>query len=296
MKALLLLLPVLALAAGDGPITVMELKGTVKGTDRTGFHYATAGKTFLPEVFFITEKDDSTVLWLANGTKLTLLPGSEVTVKTLKLVGDAVPVPADGKSIREPSPSFTEITVEKGKVIGDVKKLANESVFILKTPVGTVKIKGTVFAVEFLRNKDGTTTFNVGCARGLVQVEMPGVKGLVAVKPGMQLSMSAPAQPPSKADTPTPAPAKPDAEIKPSQSTQSTQAPAPVDSPPPPPVFKMVELPPTPEVTAAIVSHGGPPPPPANQPAPPPPSTSTVIDNIEKALEKSVLTASPTGG
>lgn len=258
MRWLALILPAFLMgAATDGPITVIDLKGqaTAKGSALT------LGGGFKPEATIATSKDSNAVLWLGNGSKLTITPEAEVVVHTLKLTGEPIAPTPDGKSVRESSPSITDIEVIRGKVIGDVKKLVPDSVYSLKTPVGTVRIKGTVFAVEFRRNADGTAVFNVGCARGLVQVEMPGGAGPMSVKPGQQLSMAA----------------------------GKDGAPA---APP-----KVMPLPPSPEIQAAVVSNGAPPPPP---PGPPPPAGPAALDaimqKVEDAVQKGQVDPSPTGG
>jgi len=258
MRWLLIILPALLMgAATDGPITPIELKGTATAKGSA----LALGTAFTPEATIATSKESNAVLWLGNGSKLTITPDAEVVVHTLKLTGAPIPPSPDGKSVRESAPSLTDIEVIRGKVIGHVKKLVPDSVFTLKTPVGTVKIKGTVFAVEFRRNADGTAVFNVGCARGLVQVEMPGGAAPMAVKPGQQLSMAAgkdgaPAAPPT-----------------------------------------IAPLPPSPEIQAAVKSNGAPPPPP---PGPPPPAGPAALDNIIKNVEQNVLKdqidPSPSGG
>jgi hypothetical protein len=259
MRWLALILPALLGAATDGPITAIEVKGaaTAKGSGLP------LGASFTPEATVVTAKDSQVVLWLSNGSKLTITPDAEVIVRTLKLTGDPIAPSPDGKSIRESAPSLTDIEVVRGKVIGDVKKLVPNSVYTLKTPVGTVRIKGTVFAVEFRRNADGTAIFNVGCARGLVSVEMPGASAPMPVKAGQQMSATA-----SKEGGP----------------------------PPPPP--KLIPLPPSPEVQAAVASNGAPPPPPPPPPGPPPPAA--VLDNIMQRVQQDVISGqvdpSPTGG
>ena len=287
-RLVLLLLPALAFAVEDGPITIVEAKGKGRVSTGMGLRDMVQNLAFKPGSAIITEADGTATLWLGNGSKLIVMPDAEVSLNVLKLVGEPVIYPEDGKSIRERSPSVTEIEVIKGKVVGDVKRLAPESVYTLKTPVGIVRIKGTVFAVEFKRNADGTGVFNVGCARGLVQVEMPGMKAPVAIKPGMQLSMSAAAPPPPASK---PADGQPAGDKPPAVETAAP--------PPPPPAFNLAPLPPSPEVNAAIISHGGPPPPPPNAPPPPPEKPSaldTIMQNVEQAVHKGQLDLSPTGG
>ena len=251
------------LIAQEGTATADGKPITLKGMFKSGAKVATA------------EKSTASV-FLSTGSKILMTPNSVVHFKVVKQVaGSEQTPPEDGKSQKELGASITEIEVESGKVIGDVKKLAKESVFTLKTPVGTVSIKGTVFSVEFVKNKDGTVSFNVGCLVGRVAVQMadPSAKPM-AIGAGQKLSVSA--NPEAKGEN---------------------------GKPPPPPKMEIAPMPPA--EMKVMAANSSQPPPPAFAPPPPPkgPDASKmdaaiqkVVDEIEHSVNKQQVNPSPTGG
>jgi hypothetical protein len=253
VKWTIFLFPVIAYAGlQDGRLTILSVKGTSS---------VSAGQS-LPPGTITTGEASGCEVFLSNGTKIILNADCITHFKTLKqMEGQQLQPDAQGTPTKELGPSVTEIEVEKGKVVGDVKKLDKQSSFTLKTPVGTVRIKGTVFSVEYVVNKDGVASFNVGCARGLVQVEMPNGTP-VAIKPGQQLSVSA--------------------------------APGSPGQPAPPPQMKVEPLkagviPPMP----GLPNPTQPPPPEVGKPLSP---EDKVIQNIENTIDKQQVNPSPTGG
>jgi hypothetical protein len=289
----LLLLTVEALAGlQDGRLTLITVTGT--GLVMPANKAAQAGVVFEPASTLTTGEKSGATVFLSNGTKIILTADAVVHFKVLKqMEGEALMPDAEGTPTKEKGPSITEIEVEKGKVVGDVKKLAHESSFTLKTPVGTVRIKGTVFSVEYRVSDTGIATFNVGCARGLVQVEVAGSKGgPMAIKPGQQLSMSAPAPKPAEQNAPADKPAEKQGE-KPAPKEENAP-------PPPPPEMKVEPL--KADTFANIPNFAPPPPPPPPMPPPgPPPSTkASALDTIMQKMEESVingqLNPSPSGG
>jgi hypothetical protein len=169
-----------------------------------------------------------------------------------------------------------------------------------------VRIKGTVFAIEIVPRKDGTFQFNVACAKGLVQVEVPGMKGgAVSIKPGQQLSMTAPAmQPMSNAPAAPPAEKKEEkGEGKKEEGDKpKPEGEKPADAPPPPPEMKVEPM------KEGLIPMNLPghapgelaPPPPGPPPPPPPASSPAALDNmiqrVQDAVNKEQLNPSPTGG
>ena len=94
---------------------------------------------------------------------------------------------------KDPSPSVTEVEVPRGKVIGEVRKLNALSTFSVKTPAGLVRIRGTVFSVEYRVGPDGIGKIVVSCVRGSVETTVYSANvGPVAVDPGMQTASSVP--------------------------------------------------------------------------------------------------------
>ena len=260
----------------DGRLTLITVTGT--GLVMPANKAAQAGVVFEPASTLTTGEKSGATVFLSNGTKIILTADAVVHFKVLKqMEGEALMPDAEGTPTKEKGPSVTEIEVEKGKVVGDVKKLAHESSFTLKTPVGTVRIKGTVFSVEYLVNKDGVASFNVGCARGLVQVEVAGSSGgPMAIKPGQQLSMSAQAPGPQTA------------------SSDGSKPP-----PPPPPQMKVEPL--KADTFANIPNFAPPPPGPPPPPLGPPPAQKAgaldaIMQKVEQNIIKEQLDPSPSGG
>lgn len=223
-------------------------------------------------------------LFLSNGIRLVMLPNSSVIVNTLKQEdGSFIKPNPENKSVKELSPSITDFEVESGKVIGDVKKLAPMSVFTMKTPVGIVKIKGTVFSVEYKLNKDGTSSFNVGCLVGRIVVEMADPRvSPISVPAGKQMSASAQQ-------------GGPIAQSGDSHNVDNASAP-----PPHPPMqIELKELPPIEMKEMAMRVDMPPPPPPQLAPKQPQDKESVldkIIQNIENNIIKEQLDPSPIGG
>jgi len=299
MRYLLLLLSVACYGeAVDGYATVTNLVGSgfieVAGKDVPIKKDARA----IASNRLKTDKSTQADIILSNGIKLILTENSTVLLKTLKqTAGTLQPPSPDNKSFKELGPSITEVEVETGKVIGDVKKLVSNSVFTLKTPVGVVSIKGTVFSVEFKKDKDGNAVFNVGCLVGRVVVQMSDPKvAPMTVPAGKQLSMTAPAPAPKQEDKPGDKPKdKEEAKPKGEDGPKSEQ---PVEQPPPPPIkMEMTTLPPT--AMAGVKMDM---PPPAPPPAPKPPATASpdaldkIIQQVEINILKDQLNPTPTGG
>jgi hypothetical protein len=263
--------------AVDGNATVT----TVKGTGKVEATPVAKGSIILNGQRISTDKDSQATLWLSNGSRMVVNANAIVLFKVMKQEeGSLQPPNPEDKSLKETGASITEIEVEAGKVIGDVKKLVPNSIYTLKTPVGTVSIKGTVFSVEYKKNDDGTVAFNIGCLVGRVTVQMadPNVAP-VSVPAGKQLSVSAP--PPNASGNPQGG----------------------GDKPAPPPPMKMEVAPmPAKEMMAINISNLPPAamaPPPPN--APPPPKTQAqaldkIIQETEQAVKKGQIDPSPTGG
>lgn len=192
----LLLLPVLSSAAlQDGKVLVGNLIGKASSIDAKKVRKPlVSGFLFSPaEGYHIETAAASTAeLILSNGSTLIVSPDSLIEVKTFRQV--ASPAIAEGsyqKFEKEPSPSVTEIEVKRGKVVGEVRKLSPLSSYVIKTPVGMARIRGTVFTVGFTRNANGTVSMSIACARGSVEgLVYDANTGPITVAPGKQLDVT----------------------------------------------------------------------------------------------------------
>lgn len=280
-------------AVVDGTMVVSSVEGS-------GEVISTSTKPLLKGVTFgqgsrvKTDPKSTAIVMLSNGSKCVVTPEAVVHFKVLKQEEGSLLTPdPENKSQKEKGASVTEIEVESGKVIGDVKKLAPNSVFTLKTPVGTVTIKGTVFSVAFFKNKDGTASFAVGCLVGRVSVQMadPNVAP-ISLPAGKQLTLTAPQPSAPQQGGDQPAGKEGD---KPKGEQGNGE-----DAPPSPPMkMEVAPLPPA-EMKAMVLATPDRPPPPPNVPPPPPAVKSDALDNIiqklEEVLQSNQVNPSPTGG
>ena len=281
----------------------VEGVATVTAVEGSGEVVSTASKPLAKGVTFNggsrvkTSAKSTAIVMMSNGSKVLVNPDAVVHFKVLTQAEGSLLTPdPDNKSQKETGASVTEIEVESGKVIGDVKKLAPGSVFTLKTPVGTVTIKGTVFSVAFTQNKDGTQSFAVGCLVGRVVVQMADPKiAPISLPAGKQLTLTAP---PAPATQQQPTGEKP-ADKKEGDKKEGD---APAEQPPPPPMKMEVSPRPPAEVKAMVLATPDRPPPPAMAPPTPPPSPAgNPVDNVINQLNRlelseQVINPSPAGG
>lgn len=292
LKYILLLIAPLSFGAiidGEGIATLVE--GDTKVFNGITLSNLDNGSVFKAGNSLRTGDKSKAELFLSNGIRLVMLPNSSLVVKTLKQEeGSFIKPNPENKSVKESSPSITDFEVESGKVIGDVKKLAPMSVFTMKTPVGVVKIKGTVFSVEYKVNKDGTASFNVGCLVGRVVVEMADPRiPPVNVPAGKQMAVSA--------LQPSPVQSSGD---KPPQGGEGPKEKAP---PPPPMQVEVKAIPPVEmkemSVRMAMPLPPPPPPPPSpNGPAQgqPPAALDRIMQEVSQQVMEKQVDPSPTGG
>jgi hypothetical protein len=293
LKYILLLIAPLSFGAivdGEGIATLVE--GDTKVFNGLTLSNLDKGSVFKAGNNLKTGDKSKAELFLSNGIRLVMLPNSSLVVKTLKQEeGSFIKPNPENKSVKESSPSITDFEVESGKVIGDVKKLAPMSVFTMKTPVGVVKIKGTVFSVEYKVNKDGTASFNVGCLAGRVVVEMADPRiPPVNVPAGKQMAVSAPQ--PSAVQS---------GGDKPPQGGEGPKGNAP---PPPPPMqVEVKSIPPVEMKEMSVRMDMPPPPPPPPPPSPngpaqgqPPAALDRIMQEVSQQVMEKQVDPSPTGG
>ncbi len=201
------LIPAVSQAAlENGKVLVGNLTGTAASIDTLQVRKPlTKGLLFSPaEGYRIETASSSTAeLILSNGSTIIVSPDTLIEVKTFRQV--ASPAIAEGdyqKFDKEPSPSVTEIEVKRGKVVGEVRKLSPLSSYVIKTPVGMARIRGTVFTVGYAKNSNGSVSMSIACARGSVEgLIFDANTGPVAVAPGKQLEVTT-ADPATKSAAP----------------------------------------------------------------------------------------------
>jgi hypothetical protein len=189
------LLPLVSSAAlQSGKVQVGKVTGTATLIDAKSQRKPLEVGAIFQEGSRVETGIDSTAEHVfSNGASLVLTPSTLLELRTFRQVPSAGITDPYRQIEKDPSPSVTEVEVPRGKVIGEVRKLNALSTFSVKTPAGLVRIRGTVFSVEYRVGPDGIGKIVVACVRGAVETTVYSSNvGPVAVDPGMQTSTSVP--------------------------------------------------------------------------------------------------------
>ena len=189
------LLPLVSSAAlQSGKVQVGKVTGTATLIDaKSQRKPLESGAVFQEGSRVETGVDSTAELVFSNGASLVLTPSTLLELRTFRQVPSAGITDPYRQIEKDPSPSVTEVEVPRGKVIGEVRKLNALSTFSVKTPAGLVRIRGTVFSVEYRVGPDGIGKIVVSCIRGSVETTVYSANvGPVAVDPGMQTASSVP--------------------------------------------------------------------------------------------------------
>ena len=187
------LLPILSSAAlQTGKVQVGKVSGTVTIIDAKSQRKPLAnGATFQEGSLVETGLNSTAELVFSNGASVVLTPNTLLQLRTFRQVPSAGIIDPYRQIEKDPSPSVTELEVPRGKIIGEVRKLNSLSTFTVKTPAGLVRIRGTVFAIEYRVSADGMGRIVVDCVRGSVETTVYSSNaGPINVEPGMQASSS----------------------------------------------------------------------------------------------------------
>ena len=183
------LLPILSSAAlQTGKVQAGKVSGTVTLIDAKAQRKPLAnGATFQEGSLVETGVNSTAELVFSNGSSVVLTPNTLLELRTFRQVPSAGITDPYRQIEKDPSPSVTELEVPRGKIIGEVRKLNSLSTFTVKTPAGLVRIRGTVFAVEYRVSPDGIGRVIVDCIRGSVETTVYSSNaGPLTVDPGMQ--------------------------------------------------------------------------------------------------------------
>lgn len=189
------LLPTFSLAAlQPGKVQAGKVTGTVTISNAKDQRQPLADGVVFQEGSRVETGVNSTVeLVFSNGASLVVTPSTLVELRTFRQVASSDIVEPYRQLEKDPSPSITEIEVPRGKVIGEVRKLNALSAFSVKTPAGLVRIRGTVFSVEYRVGPNGVGTIVVSCVRGSVETTVYSSNvGPITVDPGMQSACAVP--------------------------------------------------------------------------------------------------------
>jgi hypothetical protein len=154
-----------------GVIKVARVMGDVNVTD-----LATSLKTRVTTSTLITEgqvvetgPNSSVVLVLSNGAVVNVRADARLEI-TQFLQNPFSSTFKVGQATSEPSTSATKLTLRKGEIISQVKKLNREagSSFTVETPVGAAGIRGTAFRLGYTTS-GSTARYMLSMAEGLIQ-------------------------------------------------------------------------------------------------------------------------------
>ncbi len=190
----LVLLPAFASAAlQNGLIEVGKIVGTATVTDANKTKKPLASGAVLKEGIVIETGAASTIeLSFSNGSTVMLSPATTLEIRNFKQVAsEAIIAGGYRKLDKEPSPSVTEIEVLNGKITGEVRKLNAMSSYVVRTPVGMTRIRGTIYNVEY-RHVGPLGNTVVSCIRGQVETTVADSNyGPLTIEPGTQLVATA---------------------------------------------------------------------------------------------------------
>lgn len=182
-----------------GVIKASNVRGDVRKVNLTSKAEAPLrnGDTLLQDNAIVTGTGESSaVLVFANGS--TVRVGNESRIEIKEFLMD--PLEADIANVaaltREPTKSRTNLRLEYGEMVGNVKTLnhAEGSTFSVSTPAGAAGIRGTTFRIVFRPTGNGQVfNFQLSTSEGVVVFEGTTATGRaeVPVPVGREVSFTA---------------------------------------------------------------------------------------------------------
>ncbi|MFM9081245.1 MAG: FecR domain-containing protein [Opitutaceae bacterium] len=152
-----------------GVVLVAKVEGRVEMTVN-GQTTALAVDMQIPQAAkVVTFADAATVLVFSNGATTRLGADTELVLE--EFLQDPFGATVKVSELQEePSTSVTSLRLNRGELVGDVKKLkyGQGSSFTINTPVGAAGIRGTTFRIVFRPSGSGQAFFSLTTATGNV--------------------------------------------------------------------------------------------------------------------------------
>lgn len=130
------------------------------------------GDTLAQDNAIVTgQGESSVVLVFANGSTVRVGHGSRLEIKEFLMDPLAEDIPSVGALSREPTKSRTNLRLEFGEMVGNVKTLnhAEGSTFSVSTPAGAAGIRGTTFRIVYRPAGNGQAfNFQLSTSEGVV--------------------------------------------------------------------------------------------------------------------------------
>lgn len=173
-------------ALQKGTVEVVSVKGSAELINLANKRAALTRALTFQEGNRVETKEKSTAdLVLSNGSTILVNPDTLMQVKTFSQVGSPLIVPGKYRELAaEPTPSVVQIEVYRGKIDGEVRKLNPSTQYTIKTPVGLVRVRGTVFSVSYHVDRQGRGHMSVTCASGAVSIRANGNGNSQVLGPG----------------------------------------------------------------------------------------------------------------
>lgn len=179
---LIFLIPVWSWAAGlaPGSIRLSKVSGAVQVVDVASGRQveAKAGLTIGQGQTVVTGSNGTAVLLFSNGATVTITPNTSMSVDTfLQEPGNTGTV--EFEKTADKARSQTNLKLNYGELVGQVKKLRSDSKFEVTSQVGVAGIRGTIFRIRFeIDATTGRKTMWVSNVDGTVVISKIDVEGL----------------------------------------------------------------------------------------------------------------------
>lgn len=177
-------------ARSPGHIRVVKVQGNVQGTNLANQVQAPLELNAVIGQHYIvtTGAASSVILLFSNGSSINLGPDSTLSIDEF-LQDPFEKELAAAELEEEPTTSVTRISLTRGELVGNVKKIKHEagSSFVVNTPVGAAGIRGTTFRIVFRPTASGQVFFTLSTAEGRVLYEAPISRAVAAVPTGQEI-------------------------------------------------------------------------------------------------------------
>jgi hypothetical protein len=170
-----------------GVIKAANVRGTVKKVNLIDKSESVLrnGEVLIQSNAVVTGPGESSVvLVFANGSTVRVGNESRLEIKEFLMDPLQADIPSVGALTNEPTVSRTDLRLEFGEMVGNVKTLnrAAGSSFSVSTPAGAAGIRGTTFRIVYRPTGDGQAfNFQLSTSEGVVVFEGVTANGLVAV-------------------------------------------------------------------------------------------------------------------
>ena len=131
------------------------------------------GKSIYEGHILETGENGKAMLLFSNGSMTTLASKSKLNIQEFKQTPFKANAQTIGTLKEEPSSSKTKLKLDYGELVFNVKKLHDDSTYVLNSPVGTAGIRGTAGQLAITVNEAGVASGGVSMVDGAVNFTAP---------------------------------------------------------------------------------------------------------------------------